>query len=332
MLRPIRLISLEPRIDFMRFHKPLFALSVVMVVGSILLVAFKGLNYGIDFTGGILIEAQSTRGPADLASMRSTVAGLGLGEVALQEFGSPSDVLIRVQQQEGGEQAQLRAADKVKEALGPGFQIRRTEFVGPKVGDELRWAAIKAFGIAMLGIMAYIWFRYEWQFSVNAILALFHDCITTLGLFSLLDLNFDLATVAAVLTIAGYSVNDTVVIYDRIRDELRKYKKMPLPQLINESVNKTLSRTVVTSGLTLLSVVALFAVGGEALRSFSAALIWGIVVGTYSTIFVASPLLMYMNLRREALSKTREEKAAERAQEKAAPAVTGGGAARRGGA
>ncbi|MBX6321272.1 MAG: protein translocase subunit SecF [Rhodospirillaceae bacterium] len=329
MLRPIHLISLDPRIDFMRFHKVLFAVSLVMLVGSIVLVAVKGLNYGIDFTGGILIEAQSTEGPADLATMRSTVSNLGLGEVALQQFGGPSDVLIRVQQQEGGEQAQLRAADKVKEALGPGFQIRRTEFVGPKVGDELRWDAIKAFGLAMLGIMAYIWFRYEWQFSINAILALFHDCITTLGLFSLLGLNFDLATVAAVLTIAGYSVNDTVVIYDRIRDELRKYKKMPLKQLLNESINKTLSRTVVTSGLTLLSVVALFAVGGEALRSFSAALIWGIVVGTYSTIFVASPLLMYMNIRRETVDRAQGEKAAEG---KAAPAVTRSGVAGRGGA
>jgi preprotein translocase subunit SecF len=326
MFRPLQLISLEPRIDFMRFHKPLFALSVVLVVGSILLVAFKGLNFGIDFTGGILIEVQSTAGPADLGKMRSDLSGLELGEVALQQFGAPENVLIRVEQQPD-QAAQAAAVERIKTALGPGFEVRRQDFVGPKVGDELKGGAVWAFALAMLGIMAYIWFRYEWQFSVNAILALFHDCITTLGLFSLLGLDFDLATVAAVLTIAGYSVNDTVVIYDRIRDELRKYKKLPLKPLINESVNKTLSRTIVTSGLTLLSVVALFAVGGPALRSFSAALIWGIVIGTYSTIFVASPLLMYMNLRRESVGKTKEEKAAERSQEKLPPTASRSGTA-----
>lgn len=315
MYRPIRLISLEPKIDFMRFHKPLFLLSLILIVGSILLVAFKGLNFGIDFRGGILIEAR-TQGPADLASMRSALSDLNLGEVALQEFGSPNDVLIRIQQQEGDETAQRAAADTAVEALGAGVEIRRTEFVGPKVGSELVSQAIWAFVIAMGGIMAYIWFRYEWQFAINAIAALFHDCITTLGLFALLGLDFNLTTVAAVLTIAGYSVNDTVVIYDRIRDELRKYKKMPLPELINDSINKTLSRTVVTSGLTFLSVVALYAVGGEALHSLSAALIWGILIGTYSTIFVASPLLMYMNLRRENISKTKAEKAAEKLTEK----------------
>jgi preprotein translocase SecF subunit len=328
MFRPLRLIPLEPRIDFMRFHRILFVLSIVMVVGSILLVVFKGLNFGIDFRGGILIEAQSTTGPADLAAMRETLTNLDLGEVTLQQFGSPDDVLIRVQEQEGDSAAQLRAADKAKQALGEGFEIRRTEFVGPKVGAELVSSAIWAFALAMAGIMGYIWFRYEWQFAINAILALFHDCITTLGLFSLLNLEFDLATVAAVLTIAGYSVNDTVVIYDRIRDELRKYKKKSINELINESINKTLSRTVVTSGLTLLSVVALFFVGGEALRSFSAAMIWGIVIGTYSTIFVASPLLIYMRLRRDAMDKKKIDKTAEGpakpTQKPAAPALTQG--------
>lgn len=326
MFRPIHLVPPDTKINFLRFHRPLFLLSVIMVVGSILLVAFKGLNFGIDFTGGILMEVR-TEGPADLAQMRSTLSSLGLGEVALQEFGAPNDVLIRVQQQEGDEKAQLAAAEKVRAALGEGADIRRTEFVGPKVGGELVWTAVWAFVIAMGGIMGYIWFRYEWQFAINAILALLHDCVTTIGLFALLGLDFNLPTVAAVLTIAGYSVNDTVVIFDRIRDELRKYKKMPLPELVNQAINKTLSRTTVTSGLTLLSVLALFFVGGEALSSFSAALIWGIVVGTYSTIFVATPLLIYMNLRREGISKTKAEKAAERLQErvpgKAAPATSG---------
>lgn len=297
MIRPLHLIPPDTRIDFMRPHRITFALSLLMVVGSILLIAFRGFNFGIDFSGGILMEVR-TPGPADLARMRSTLSGLGLGEVALQEFGAPDSVLIRVQRQEGNEAAQAQAVERVKEALGPQLDYRRAEFVGPKVGAELVRNAIIAFALAMVGIMAYIWFRYEWQFGVNALAALFHDCITTLGLFSLLGLEFNLTTVAAVLTIAGYSVNDTVVIYDRIRYELRRYKKMPLAELINMSINRTLSRTVMTSGLTLLSVLALYLFGGEVIRGFSVALIWGIVIGTYSTICVATPMLLYMNLRR----------------------------------
>jgi len=318
MIRPLHPIPPDTRIDFMRPHRITFALSVFMVVGSILLIAFRGFNFGIDFSGGILMEVR-TPGPADLARMRSTLSGLGLGEVALQEFGSPDSVLIRVQRQEGNEAAQAQAVERVKQALGPQLDYRRAEFVGPKVGAELVKDAIIAFVLAMVGIMAYIWFRYEWQFGVNALAALFHDCITTLGLFSLLGLEFNLSTVAAVLTIAGYSVNDTVVIYDRIRYELRRYKKMPLAELINMSINRTLSRTVMTSGLTLLSVLALYFFGGEVIRGFSVALIWGIVIGTYSTICVATPMLLYMNLRRGSEAEPARETAAGRATEAGRP-------------
>lgn len=297
MFRGLRFVPHDTRIPFLRFHRATFGLSVAMVLLSLVLIAFKGLNFGIDFSGGILMEVK-TPGPADLGRLRATLSGLGVGEVALQEFGSPDAVLIRVQRQEGDEKAQAAAVTKVKQALGAAVQYRRTEFVGPKVGGELIEDAMLASVLAMVGIMAYIWFRYEWQYAINCIVALFHDCITTVGLFALVGWDFNLTIVAAVLTIAGFSVNDTVVIYDRIREELRRFKKMPLGELINMSINRTLSRTTMTSGLAFLSVFALFLFGGQVLRGFSIAMMWGIVVGTYSTIFVAAPMLIYMRLRR----------------------------------
>lgn len=299
MFRGIRLIPDDTKIDFLRVHKITFMISVIMVVGSILLIAVKGLNYGVDFAGGILMEVK-TEGPADLAAMREQLSSLGLGEAALQEFGAPDTVLLRLQRQGEEQGAQIAAIDKVKAALGSSFEFRRTEFVGPKVGAELIHDAVLATVLALFGIMAYVWFRYEWQFAVNCIVALFHDCITTVGLFALLGWQFDLNIVAAVLTIAGFSVNDTVVIYDRIREELRRYKKMPLRELINLSINRTLSRTIMTSGLAFLAVLAILLFGGEALRGFSLAMSWGIVAGTYSTICVATPMLIYMKLRRRA--------------------------------
>jgi len=320
MFRGLHIVPPDTRIDFMRLRLIAFVLSSLMVVGSIGLIAVKGLNFGIDFRGGILMEVK-TPGPADLAGLRGQLSALGLGEVALQEFGAADAVLIRIQRQEGDEKAQLRAVGQVKEALGERLEYRRTEFVGPKVGRELIEDAVLAVVLALGGIAAYIWFRYEWQFGINAIVATFHDCITTVGLFALLGLEFNLTTVAAVLTIAGYSVNDTVVIYDRVREELRRYKKMPLYDLINMAVNKTLSRTVVTSGLTLLSVLALYGFGGEVLRGFSLALIWGIVIGSYSTVFIATPLLLYMKLRR---GESAPAKAAEGKPKPAAEAPGGG--------
>ncbi|MGH6934368.1 MAG: protein translocase subunit SecF [Dongiaceae bacterium] len=330
MYRGLRIIPPDTRIDFMRYHKITFAISVIMVAASILLIAFKGLNYGVDFAGGILIEAKSPD-PADLTKLRSQLSSLGLGEVSLQEFGAPENVLIRLQHQtyteadrlaaleqlknerpstpadelerqsfgRADQLAQKRAIDRVKATLDNSFTVERQEFVGPKVGSELIRDAVLASVLALLGIMIYVWFRYEWQFAVNCIVALFHDCITMVGLFALLGLQFDLNIVAAVLTIAGFSVNDTVVIYDRIREELRRYKKLPLGELLSMSINRTLSRTTMTSGLAFLSVLAIFLFGGEVLRGLSIALMWGIVVGTYSTIYVASPMLIYMGLRRD---------------------------------
>ncbi len=300
-MRFLRLVPVNTSIPFIAWRKVFFAFSIAMVVASIALFAVRGLNYGIDFRGGILLDVQ-TDGPADLGSMRSTLSGLGLGEVALQEFGAPDTVLIRLQEQDGGEEAQQAAVARVKEVLGPGVEYRRTEFVGPKVSDELFRDGLYAVTLSMLAMLVYIWFRFEWQFGLAAVVALLHDVLATIGLFSLLGLEFNLSTVAAVLTIAGYSINDTVVVFDRVRENLRKYKTMDLAEVFNLSINATLSRTTMTSFTTLLALFALYVLGGEVIRGFSLAMIWGIVVGTYSSICVAVPLLLYLNVRRGAPS------------------------------
>ena len=294
MWKPIHLVPPNTRIDFMRWHRFTFILAVVMTLGSVALVAVKGLNFGIDFAGGILMEVRAPEAP-DLADVRHRLDGLDLGEVSLQSFGDPNTVLIRLPQQEGGEQAQQTAISKVRGELGDNWEYRRTETVGPKVGSELIKNAIIAAALAMAGIFVYVWIRYAWQFGMNALVAMIHDVVTTVGLFSLLGLQFDLATVAAILTVAGYSVNDKVVVFDRIRFEMRRYKTMSMGDIINLSVNETLSRTTVTAGLTLISVIALFLFGGEVLRGFAIALIWGIAIGTYSSICIAAAGLL--NLR-----------------------------------
>jgi preprotein translocase subunit SecF len=299
----MRLISLVPtntKINFLQFRKITAVFSLLLCVASAGLFFTKGLNFGIDFRGGILIEVR-TEGPADISKLRASLSDLGLGEVQLQEFGQASDVLIRIERQPGGEKAQLVAVEKAKKALGDEVNYRRTEFVGPKVGGELIEAGITAVVLALGAMLVYIWFRFEWQFGVGAVVALLHDVLLTIGIFALLGLEFNLSTVAAILTIAGYSINDTVVVYDRVRENLRKYKQMPLAELLNLSINGTLSRTLLTSVTTLLALSALYFFGGEVLAGFSFAMIWGVLVGTYSSIFIAVPLLVYMNLRRTGL-------------------------------
>jgi preprotein translocase subunit SecF len=301
-----RFIPDRTNIPFVRYQRLGYAISGALIVLSLLLLPTKGLNFGIDFQGGILIEVRVPGPAADLGAMRATLGGLGLGEVALQEFGGPTDVLIRIERQAGGEEAQLAAVDRVKTALAERFgddvSYRRVEFVGPKVSGDLFWAGTQAVIYALIAILAYIWFRFEWQFAVGAIIALIHDVVLTLGIFSLLGMEFNLSTVAALLTIVGYSLNDTVVIYDRVRENLRRYKSMSLPALIDRSINETLARTVMTSLTTLLALVALFVFGGPVIRGFTFAMIWGVLVGTYSTIYIASPLLLHLNLRRESVA------------------------------
>ena len=296
-MRGLRFIPADINISFIPKRIMFFIFSAVLITSSVGLFLTKGLNYGIDFQGGILMEVRTDKA-ASISAMRTTLGNLGLGEVALQEFGQPTDVLIRVQRQEGGEGAQQIAVEKVKAALGSGVDYRRTEFVGPKVSAELFWDGVMAVSLAILAILVYIWFRFEWQFGLGAIVALTHDVLSTIGMFALLGLDFNLSTVAAVLTIAGYSINDTVVVYDRVRENLRKYKKKDFGELLNDSVNQTLSRTVMTSVTTLLALLALYFLGGAVIKDFSFAMIWGVIIGTYSSICLAVPMLMYLNVNR----------------------------------
>jgi preprotein translocase SecF subunit len=295
---PLITIRRIPNINFMRLRQVGFLLSGLMTIASIVVFFVNGLNYGIDFSGGTLIEVRDARGEADLAKMRSDLDGLGLGDVSLQNFGSPDDVLIRLQRQPGGDKDQEAAVQKVKDKLGTSFDYRRTEVVGPTVGAELIKAGVEATILALFAIAFYVWFRFEWPFGVGAMLSTLHDTITTIGLFSLLQIEFNLTTLAAILTIAGYSINDTVVIYDRVRETMRRYKTMDFAELINKSLNETLSRTILTVSTTALAVLSLLLFGGEVLRGFSIAMLWGILIGTYSSLFIAAPVLYYIRPKR----------------------------------
>lgn len=287
------------RIPFMRYKGLCLWLSIIGMALSLALFFVRGLNYGVDFKGGSMIEVQSKSGPADLSAIRDKLGRLQLGGVQIQSFGAPTDVLIRIEEQPGGEAAQQVALNKVLETLGDQFTQRRVEVVGPAVSNELRTTGIIAVLASLVAIVAYVWFRFEWQFAVGAIVALTHDVLLTVGIFSLLQLEFDLAIVAALLTILGYSVNDTVVVSDRIRENLRKYKRMELNELLNLSINETLSRTILT-GITAIAVlISLYIFGGEVLRNFNFAMLFGVVVGTYSSVFIAAPLLGYLGIKRE---------------------------------
>jgi preprotein translocase subunit SecF len=293
----LRIVPDDTKFDFMRFRRVSFPISAVLSIVAILLFFFHGLNYGIDFVGGTLIEVQSKTGPADLAKMRATLGGLGLGEVQLQEFGAPTDVLIRVAQQPGGEGAQQAAIAKVRGALGDAVDYRRVEVVGPRVSSELLASSTIGLGLAIFGILAYLWFRFEWQFSLGAMIANVHDLVLTIGYMSLTQIDFDLSSIAALLTILGYSLNDTVVIYDRIREMLRRYKRMSTPELLNISVNSTLSRSIITHVTVTLALLALLLFGGHAIHSFVATMIFGVVlVGTYTSVFIAAPILIYLSV------------------------------------
>ena len=294
----LRLIPARTSIAFMKRHRFGIAFSALLLVAAVTLVGVRGLNLGIDFLGGTLIEVK-TDGPADLGWFRDRLNGIGLGEVTLQEFGAPDTLLIRIQRQQGAEEAQLAAIEIAKQAIDERVEsYRRTEFVGPTIGAELQESALYAVLGALAVIMLYIWFRFEWQFGLGALLALVHDIVATMGLFALLQLEFNLSTIAALLTIAGYSINDTVVIYDRVREEIRKYKRKPLDQVLDIAINGTLARTFMTSVTTLLALFALAVFGGEVIRDFSIALIWGVVIGTYSSIMVAVPFLLYLSPKR----------------------------------
>jgi len=296
-LPSLRIVPDDTHFDFTQFRRISFPISAVLSIFAITLFFTHGLNFGIDFKGGTLMEVQTKSGPADIAAMRTTLGNLGLGEVQLQQFGGPDNVLLRVAEQPGGDEAQQAAVQKVRGALGNNVEYRRVEVVGPRVSGELLAYGMLGLILAIVGILIYLWFRFEWQFALGAMVANVHDIVLTIGFMSISQVDFDLTSIAALLTILGYSLNDTVVIYDRIRELLRRYKKMPMPQLLNESINQTLSRSIITHLTVTLALFALLIFGGNAIHSFTAVMMFGVVlVGTYTSIFIAAPILIYLGV------------------------------------
>lgn len=303
----LRLVPAETKWDFFRYARITFGFSMVMVVVSLVLEAAVGLNFGIDFRGGTTVRTESAQ-PVDVGAYRDALTPLGLGDIAITEVFDPTFAAdqnvatVKIQAQEGDESVAGDTIDAVKTALrgvDPGMTFPSVESVGPKVSGELIWTAILAVVAAIAAVLFYIWLRFEWQFSVGAVAALVHDVIITIGVFSLLQIQFDLAIIAALLTIVGYSLNDTVVVFDRVRENLIKYKTKPLKDVLNLSINETLSRTVMTSGTTLIALISLLVLGGDVIRGFVFAMTWGVVVGTYSSVFVASNILLMMGTKRD---------------------------------
>src|SRR3954447_19111319 len=293
----LRIVPDDTKFDFMRFRRISFPISALLSMVALFLFFHPGLNLGIDFKGGTLLEIQAKSGAVDLAKMRSTLTSLGLGDVQLQQFGGPADVLIRVAQQPGGEQAQTAAVDKIRAALGNDVEYRRVEVVGPRVSGELLSYGTLGIIAAIGAILIYLWFRFEWQFALGAMIANVHDLVLTMGFMAVMQIDFDLTSIAALLTILGYSLNDTVVIYDRIREMLRRYKKLPMTDLLNVSINSTLSRSIITHLTVTLALLALFLFGGHAIHGFVTTMMFGVVlVGTYTSVFIASPILIYLGV------------------------------------
>ncbi len=309
--KPLTFVPDNANYPFMKFARIGFVVSSILVCLSLALFFYPGLKYGIDFKGGTILEVR-TQGPADMADLRSKLAGLNIGTVELQEFGRPDDVLIRLPAQESDADQQAMLG-RVKQTLGNGIEYRRTEVVGPKVSGELARDGMLAIAGAILLVGIYLWFRFEWQFALGAIASLVHDVSLTIGLFVLFQIDFDLSIIAAILTIVGYSLNDTVVVYDRVRENLRRYKQMALPDLIDRSLNETLPRTIMTSVSVFLALLALYVFGGEVIRGFTFAMLWGVVVGTYSSIYIAAPFLIFTGVTSSSMSEEAKAKAAAEA-------------------
>ena len=290
---PIRLLPDNTAFDFVRYRFAAYAFSLLLVVATLGSLALNGLNLGIDFKGGMLVEIQSAQ-PIDPGSLRSRLTEAGLGAAEVQQFGKPNEALIRLDSDQLGTTEAKQAAPRIRAALGEGYEFRRTELVGPRVSAELFRDGALATALAVLGIALYVWFRFEWQFGVAAMIATAHDVVVTLGLLSITGLEFNLTAIAALLTLAGYSINDTVVVFDRIRETMRKHKKLPMAELINLSVNQPLSRTILTSGTTLIAILPLMFFATSTLLNFTVALVWGILIGTFSSVFVAAALLLHL--------------------------------------
>lgn len=298
-MKLLRLAPENTKFGFMRFRRVSYPFSAVMSIISVALFLTLGMNFGIDFSGGTLMELRAKSGHAEIADLRAQMRQLGIGDVEVQGFGTPSDVLLRFGVQHGGAKAQETTVTHVRKMLEAKYDFRRVDVVGPRVSGELVQSGTLGVVISILAVLAYLWFRFEWQFAVGAIIATMHDLLLTVGFFSLTRLEFNTTSIAAILTIVGYSLNETVVVLDRIREMMRKYRRMPTDQLIDMSVNAVLPRTIMTATTVLLALLSLVTFGGEVIRSFSIAMIWGIAVATYSSIFICSPMLIYLGLRNE---------------------------------
>ena len=290
-------------INFNKFYKLFNLISLSLVVASVLLLFFKGLNFGVDFKGGTLIELRSNDKNINVTSLRQSFNKMNLGDFNVKKFGNENDFLIKIEKKDTSANAIEVIKKDLTSSLGGSFNFRRVENVGPKVSSELLKSGIIAIALSLAAMLFYIWIRFEWQFSLGAILALFHDVIITLGLFSLFSLEINLSIVAAVLTIVGYSMNDTVVIYDRVRENLRKFSDIKIYELTNISINETLSRTIITSATTLLALVSIYLFGGEILKGFSLAMIMGVIFGTYSSIYIANPILVKLRVSQKTIIK-----------------------------
>ncbi len=298
-MKLLRLAPENTTFGFMRFRRFSYPFSAVLSIVSVLMFVFVGMNFGIDFAGGTLMEVRAKSGNADLAQLRALGEKTGLGHVEVQGFGTPSDATLRFGLQSGGDVAQQAAVKKVEDALNGDYEFRRVEVVGPRVSGELVQSGTLGVVVSIFAVLLYLWFRFEWQFAVGAVIATMHDLLLTVGFFSVTQLEFNTTSIAAILTIVGYSLNEAVIVLDRIREVMRKYKRISTADMIDKSVNAVLPRTIMTATTVFLALLALVLFGGEVIKSFSLAMMWGIFVGTYSSVFICSPILIYLGVRND---------------------------------
>jgi preprotein translocase subunit SecF len=296
-MKLLRLAPENTKLGFMRLRRWSYPFSALLSIVSVVVFLTVGMNFGIDFAGGTLMELRAKSGTADLSELRGIGDKLGLGDVEVQGFGNASDATMRIRVQPGGDAAQQGAVDKVRGALDKEYEFRRVEVVGPRVSGELVQSGTLGVVLSILAVLTYLWFRFEWQFAIGAVIATMHDLLLTVGFFSITQLEFNTTSIAAILTIVGYSLNEAVVVLDRIREMMRKYKRMPVPEMIDISINAVLPRTIMTATTVFLALLSLVLFGGHVIRSFSIAMMWGIFVATYSSIFICSPILIYLGVR-----------------------------------
>jgi preprotein translocase subunit SecF len=319
-MKLLRLAPENTKFGFMRFRRVSYPMSATLSIISVVMFLFVGMNFGIDFAGGTQVDMRAKSGEAHLAELRAKAESLGLGPVEVQRIGGEADVILRLNVQPGGDQGQQAAIAKLREAFSSDYEFRSVDSVGPTVSSELVQSGTLGVVVAIIAVLTYLWFRFEWQFAVGAIIGTMHDLLLTVGFFCVTQLEFNQTSIAAILTIVGYSLNETVVVLDRIREVMRKYKRLSTAEIIDMSVNAVLPRTIMTATTVFLALLALFFLGGHVIRSFSAAMIWGIFVATYSSIFICSPMLIYMGVRADVFDKVREKDAAgaeAKAREKA---------------